>query len=63
MSNRQLVAIVNGEIGRATNRRYRINLDALDDESLRELQRLLRDLDYEKRTAASRAQTMPWRRV
>jgi hypothetical protein len=35
-------------LARAIGRRCRIDLDALDVESLRELQRLLRDLDYEK---------------
>jgi hypothetical protein len=35
------------EIIRATGRRYGIKLDAPDDECVRELQRLLRDLDHE----------------
>ncbi|MFN0064340.1 MAG: hypothetical protein ACKVPX_17665 [Myxococcaceae bacterium] len=35
-------------LARATGRRCRLDLDALDVESLRELQRLLRDLDHEK---------------
>ena len=34
-------------------------LDALDVESLRELQRLLRDLDHEKQAAVNRARVMP----
>ena len=42
--------------------RYRIDLDALDVESLRELQRLLRDLDHEKQAAVNRARMMPWAR-
>ena len=45
---RRLVEWLRAELARATGRRYRIDLDALDIESLRELQRLLRDLDYEK---------------
>lgn len=35
--------------------------DALDAESLCELQRLLCDLDAERRMAVRRAQMMPWR--
>ena len=33
----------------------------LDDESLRELQRLLRDLDHEKQMAVQQARLQPWR--
>lgn len=40
----------------------RIDLDALDVESLRELQRLLRDLDHEKQPAVNRARLTPWTR-
>jgi len=49
---RRLVEWLVAEITRATGRRYRIQLEALDEESLRELQRLLRDLDHEKQMAA-----------
>jgi hypothetical protein len=35
-------------------------LEALDVESLRELQRLLRDLRHEKQAAVNRARRMPW---
>jgi len=34
----------------------------LDDENLRELQRLLRDLDHEKQMAVQHARLQPWRR-
>ena len=34
----------------------------LDDESVRELQRLLRDLDHEKQMAVQQARLQPWRR-
>ena len=44
------------------NRRYRIDLDALDVENLRDLQRLLRDIDHEKRAAVNCARIMPWTR-
>jgi len=58
---RRLAEWLRAELARATGRRYRINLDALDAESLRELQRLLRDLDHEKQAAVNRARMMPWR--
>jgi hypothetical protein len=35
--------------------------DAPNDESLRELQRLFRDLDHEKQAAVNQARMMPWR--
>jgi hypothetical protein len=47
---------------RATGRRCSIKLEALDDESLRELQRLLHDLDHEKQMAVQQARLQPWRR-
>jgi hypothetical protein len=62
MDKRQLIAWLQGELRRTTGRQYRIDLEALDVESLRELQRALRDLDSEKRTAANRARLMPWKR-
>jgi hypothetical protein len=58
---RRLVEWITAEITRATGRRYRLRLDALDDESLRELQRLLRDLDHEKKMAVQQARLQPWR--
>ena len=59
---RRLVEWLRAELARATGRQYRIKLDALDVESPRELQRLLRDLDHETLAAVSRARTMPWSR-
>jgi hypothetical protein len=58
----QLVRHVMAEIRRATGRDYRIDLNPLDVASLRELMRVLRDIEHEKRLAARRAQLMPWRR-
>ncbi|MCC6666031.1 MAG: hypothetical protein IT375_19905 [Polyangiaceae bacterium] len=58
---RRLVEWLRAELARATGRRYRIHLDPLDLESLRELQRLLRDLDHEKQAAVNRARLTPWR--
>jgi hypothetical protein len=43
------------------NRRYQIDFDALDIQSLRELVRLIRDLDHEKQAAVNRARMTPWR--
>ena len=59
---RRLVEWLRAELARATGRRYRIDIDALDAESLRELQRLLRDFDHEKLAAVNRARLMPWTR-
>jgi hypothetical protein len=59
---RRLVELVVAEITRASGRGYAIKLEALDDESLRELQRLLRDLDHEKQMAVQQARLQPWRR-
>jgi len=58
---RRLVEWLRAEVARATGRRYRIDLDALDVESVRELLRLLRDLDSERRMAVQRARLTPWR--
>lgn len=58
---RRLVEWLIAEITRATGRRCRIHLEGLDDESLRELQRLLRDLDHEKQMAVQQARLQPWR--
>lgn len=59
---RRLVEWLRADFSRATGRRYRIDLDALDVESLRELQRLVRDLDHEKQVAVNRARLTPWGR-
>lgn len=58
---RRLVDRLTSGIGRATGRRYQIDLDALDEPSLKELARLLRDLAYEKSSAVRRARLSPWK--
>ena len=58
---RRLAEWLRADMARATGRAYRIDLDRLDTESLRELQRLLRDLDAERRMAVQRARLTPWR--
>jgi len=44
-----------------TGRRYQIAWEALDPRSLREVQRLLRDLQYEQLVIKNRARMHPWR--
>jgi len=58
---RRRVDWLRAEMTRQAGRRYLIDLEALDLKSLRELQRLLRDLDAEARMAAQRARMFPWR--
>ena len=59
---RSLIQWLRAEMARAAGRAYpRLDLDALDLDSLRDLQRLLRDLDAERRMAVQRARMMPWR--
>jgi len=59
----QLVEWLRAEMARTTGgRTYRIALDQLDRESLRELQRLLRDVDSERQSAVRDARLYPWRR-
>ena len=58
---RRLVESITAEVNRQVGRRYRIQFEALDDESLRELRRLLRDLDHEKQMAVQQARLQPWR--
>lgn len=62
MKVRRLIAWLRAETARATGRRYQIDFDALDVQSLRELVRLVRDLEHEKQAAVNRARMMPWRR-
>jgi len=58
---RRLIEWLRAETARATGRRYQIDFDALDAQSLRELVRLIRHLDHEKQAAVNRARMMPWR--
>ena len=59
---RRLIEWLRAETARATGRRYRIDFDSLDAQSLRELVRLIRDPDHEKQAAVNRARLMPWLR-
>ena len=61
IEHRQLADAVRIEIARALGSPYQITLDALDNKSLRELLRLLRDLEAEKQAAVWRAGMMPWK--
>lgn len=58
----QLIRWLESELQRRTGRRYQIDFDALDAHSLREMQRLIRDMEHEQRLAANRARLQPWRR-
>ena len=58
----RLIERLRAEAARATGRRYAIKFETLDVESLRELIRLVRDLEHEKLAAVNRARMMPWRR-
>ncbi len=59
---RRLVDWLRAEMTRQVGRRYLIDLESLDIKSLRELQRLLRDLEDEKQTVLNRSRLTPWRR-
>jgi hypothetical protein len=57
---RQIVRWFDATMATTIGRRYRIDLEALDHQSLRELQRLVRDLVEEKEEAERKARLMPW---
>ena len=57
---RRLIDWIRAEIMRLSGRRYQIDLDALDIASLRDRQRLLRDLETEKENALRQARVFPW---
>ena len=56
---RRLTGGLRAEIQRATGRRYRIDLEVLDQESFGELRRPLRDLEDERRRAVQQARRLP----
>ena len=56
----RLIRQLRAEIARA-GRNYCIDLEALDLASLRALQRLLRDLEDDRRRAVQQARLYPWR--
>ena len=57
----QLVRQIQAEIARSTGRTYQIRLGSLDPQSLREVKRLLQDLENERQMAIQRARLTPWR--
>ena len=61
IDKRQLIQWLEATAARTTGRRYQVRWDALDVGSLRELQRLLRDLETERQRAVQQARLMPWR--
>jgi len=60
-THRQVARWIEGTIGRETGRRYQLELEGMSLRALRDLQRLLRDLESEKQNAARRAAMEPWR--
>ena len=56
----RVICLIRGDLIRM-GRHYRIDLDALDLASLNELQRLLRDLEDERRRVVQQARRNPWR--
>jgi hypothetical protein len=62
MEKRQLIGAIRQEMRTLAGRDYHLDLGPLDIPSLRELLRLLRDIEDEQQTAINRARQMPWRR-
>ena len=60
-ADQQLIRWLRAEMARATGKRYAVQLELLDATSLRDLQRLFRDLDHEKQMAVRNARIFPWR--
>ncbi|MBU1242937.1 hypothetical protein KJ612_07025 [Myxococcota bacterium] len=60
-ADQQLIRWLRAEMARATGKRYQVQLELLDATSLRDLQRLLRDLDHEKQMAVRNARLLPWK--
>jgi hypothetical protein len=58
---RQVIRWLEAEMATTIGRRYQIKLDLLDLESLRELQRLVRDIIEEKEHVARQARLQPWK--
>ena len=59
-AKRDIIQRMRAQITR-TGRGYNINFDALDLASLRDLQRLLRDLEDDRHRAVQQARICPWR--
>lgn len=63
MNTARLRDQVRAEMSRLTGKRYTLDLDAMDDDSLRELVRFVRDAVHEKTRARQQAIREPWRRA
>ena len=61
MKTNRLRDHVRAEMSRLTGKRYAVDLDALDDGSVRELLRFVRDAAYEKSKARRQGSREPWR--
>lgn len=63
MSHRlENIQAINAAVRQQSGKYYELRLESMDDMSLRELRRLLRDLADEKLSAMRCAQRQPWRR-
>ena len=60
-THRQVARWIEGTIGRETGKRYQLELETMSLRALRDLQRLLRDLEHGKQAAARKAAMEPWR--
>ena len=60
LARHSLIRRLQAHIAR-TGRRYGIDLEALDLDSLRDLERLLRDLEYDRRRDVEQSRIFPWR--
>jgi hypothetical protein len=61
MERRQLIDWLRRETAMTMGRRYRVDYEVLDTESLRELVRLLRDMESAKEAAVNQVRRTPWR--
>ena len=59
-ARRSLILRIRAHIARATGRLYSIDFEALDLDSLRDLERLMRDLEYDRRRDVEQARIFPW---
>jgi len=62
LEKRQLIDRLCRDVARITGRRYAVDYEALNAESLRELVRLVQDLEHDRKAAVNQARMMPWRR-
>jgi hypothetical protein len=62
LTKRTVIRAVENWIARTTGRHYLIRFDLLDQRSLDEFVKLMRDLDSDRQNAVRQAREQPWRR-